>query len=234
MVITSSQVTLKEISKIKFLNYIRVYWERKNNDKKIIQCKNCQQWGHAASNCFGVPNCLKCGAEHATADCRVGEEIPPKCANCNGPHIASSIECPVYQFRLSKLRRPAVGSSQLQHSQPKNKKESSSSINLNRKTYTYQSNFPALSRKEGSSEHKTDNLNVQWPNHTNRDKPSTSSAFEIQHLAAEIARTNQLINLRGLLQAVRDYNEILVKCTSPESKFQASLEFFSCIGKYDL
>lgn len=97
-----------------------------------------------------------------------------------------------------------------------------------------QSNFPALSRKEGSSEHKTDNLNVQWPNHTNRDKPSTSSAFEIEHLTAEIARTNQLINLRGLLQAVRDYNEILVKCTSPESKFQASLEFFSCIGKYDL
>lgn len=57
---------------------------------------------------------------------------------------------------------------------------------------------------------------------------------EFEKLSNEFTRTSELINISGLLKAVTDYNNLLEKCTTPTSKFQVSLKFFSEIDKYDL
>ena len=59
----------------------------------VLQCYQCQLFGHIAAVCKSVPKCQKCGGEHGRQECVASE---PKCANCAGAHTASSFECPWY------------------------------------------------------------------------------------------------------------------------------------------
>lgn len=245
MVITGSEIKLKDLQKkIVFVNHTKIQWERKYNAKKIIQCKNCQQWGHAASNCYSVPNCLKCGAEHSTSQCTIDENTPPRCANCSRSHLASSSDCPIYQYRLNK----AKSVSQTNHYSEKSTENSKGSSSRNANTYNNNkltnslTNFPVLPCKydNGVPEQSDSIPNIQasqWikpPNMSNRPTRPIPMDNEFEKLTNEFTRTSELINISGLLKAVTDYNNLLEKCTTPTSKFQVSLKFFSEIDKYDL
>ena len=97
LVITDNKHTLTTMRPINALNHIRIYWERRKNDKKITQCMRCQKWGHAASNCRRQIACVICAGEHGAKDCPRPKTHKPTCANCAGPHTACNRqECPVY------------------------------------------------------------------------------------------------------------------------------------------
>lgn len=102
MIITNSTVTLKKISVIKTLLHTKVHWEVHQNKKRITQCRRCQGWGHATTNCFSTPRCVKCAQNHFSHECLAPAEQEPKCANCNGAHTAANSVCPVYQYKLQK------------------------------------------------------------------------------------------------------------------------------------
>ena len=68
-----------------FLSYpIREY------NPPILRCYQCQRIGHMASGCTARPRCLVCGGGHDKNNC---DAQIRKCANCGGPHIASSMDC---------------------------------------------------------------------------------------------------------------------------------------------
>ena len=63
----------------------------------VMQCFNCQSFGHSAKNCRSKQKCLICGESHSHHGCPNKEARKPKCANCSGPHVASYKGCPEYK-----------------------------------------------------------------------------------------------------------------------------------------
>ena len=63
----------------------------------LLQCNNCQWFGHRQTNCqMTTPTCPHCAGNHTFSDCR---QHNLTCANCHGgPHMASSKDCTVYNW----------------------------------------------------------------------------------------------------------------------------------------
>lgn len=99
-------VQIKDIFQVRRLCYCVIRWEKFKNRRDVIQCYNCQAFGHISNNCHKTPKCLKCAGDHNSRDCAVTEKIEnPKCINCGGDHVASDENCIVYQKALSNRRR---------------------------------------------------------------------------------------------------------------------------------
>lgn len=60
-----------------------------------LRCYNCQLFGHAAGGCTRTRRCVHCSGNHTPDACP--ENSPANCANCKGPHRASSSDCPTYK-----------------------------------------------------------------------------------------------------------------------------------------
>lgn len=104
MIVTSSAITQKYLQNtVRYLMSVRVFIEERQNVRRIIQCHRCQEWGHATSNCYRAPRCLKCAEGHATKECEKPKESEPKCCNCGGKHPANATHCKVYQNKLMGL-----------------------------------------------------------------------------------------------------------------------------------
>ena len=65
----------------------------------VTQCFHCQRVGHTARSCKSKARCLRCGGQHAVADCK---SSAPLCANCDGDHFANSKSCPVLRAAQEK------------------------------------------------------------------------------------------------------------------------------------
>ena len=63
----------------------------------VVQCYNCQCFGHLAKTCTSKQKCLICGENHSHKGCPSRESRKPRCANCNGPHATSYKGCPEYK-----------------------------------------------------------------------------------------------------------------------------------------
>lgn len=107
MCVVGKQVSLKDLQeKARYLLRTKVYYENHVNKRELTQCKRCQVWGHATSNCYlGAPRCVKCAGEHNSYECTKSREEPAKCRNCEKDHPASSLECEVYLAELEEKRQ---------------------------------------------------------------------------------------------------------------------------------
>ncbi|GBN12465.1 hypothetical protein AVEN_66491-1 [Araneus ventricosus] len=57
----------------------------------VLQCFNCNCFGHSSAGCGYSPRCLKCSGTHRTNTCPIKERIPnSRCINCGkeGPVAA--------------------------------------------------------------------------------------------------------------------------------------------------
>ena len=63
----------------------------------VLQCCNCQNFGHSAKLCGSKTKCLICVESHHHKGCPNKEKKRPKCANCEGPRVASYKGCPAYK-----------------------------------------------------------------------------------------------------------------------------------------
>lgn len=100
--------TLKDVcAKARYLQRTRVYIEAHINKKTLTQCKKCQDWGHATTNCYlNEVRCVKCAKAHRSFECPDTESTGAvKCCNCGGSHPASSTECPKYLKALETRQR---------------------------------------------------------------------------------------------------------------------------------
>ena len=70
---------------------VRLYFPRPR------RCFKCQEFGHGIKTCRSSTICMQCGtSEEDDVDHAVPCRLPAKCPNCNGPHAASSHDCPRY------------------------------------------------------------------------------------------------------------------------------------------
>lgn len=115
---------LRGFRDVKYILHCRVFME-KHSRRDVVQCYNCQRFGHVAVNCNMPFRCVKCGGSHEPGKCLIppkgennletlatdpvtGEAVgriglPVRCVNCgNEGHAASSRECPK---RLELIRK---------------------------------------------------------------------------------------------------------------------------------
>jgi len=67
-----------------------------------LRCYKCQKRGHMAGGCRGKDICNICGENHRMQDCKASS---PRCANCSGPHAASSRECPLNKAATEAMKQ---------------------------------------------------------------------------------------------------------------------------------
>ena len=60
---------------------------------RMMQCFNCQKYGHIAKNCTADSKCGQCAGGHNTKACLGKQEA--RCTNCSRKHPAWDQSCPV-------------------------------------------------------------------------------------------------------------------------------------------
>lgn len=98
---------ITELTKtIKYVCHQSISWHQFVKKDVGTQCRKCQRFGHAASNCGLEYRCVKCTERHAPGDCPLENDQPAKCVNCNDAHPASYKKCPVYTKYAENLKKP--------------------------------------------------------------------------------------------------------------------------------
>ena len=70
--------------------------------REIIQCINCQEYGHSKTYCAYPSRCVRCNSNHSTSACNKTSDQPPVCVLCGGDHTANYRGCQVHK-NLQKL-----------------------------------------------------------------------------------------------------------------------------------
>lgn len=99
-----------EFYNIRHINNLQVKVEAKRKSPDHRQCYRCQRWGHVSYRCQLDPRCLKCGDKHQSYECSKAKIDNPRCANCQGCHIAASHECPQHpkNIREERIKRQQI------------------------------------------------------------------------------------------------------------------------------
>ncbi|KAH8023939.1 hypothetical protein HPB51_019821 [Rhipicephalus microplus] len=71
---------------------------------KPLQCRKCCKIGHVSAVCTSSAVCSRCSESHNTEACQAEHR---KCGNCQGPHEASSKQCPNVKKEMQVLRQLA-------------------------------------------------------------------------------------------------------------------------------
>lgn len=87
-------VKLDELRRnVRSLFHTIIRWEHQRKVRnKLVQCRNCQMYGHGEKGCFVKTKCANCAGSHKTQLCDATEKA--RCANCNGTHKSTETSCP--------------------------------------------------------------------------------------------------------------------------------------------
>lgn len=97
---------IAELTKtIKYVCHQTVTWQQFIKKDKGTQCRKCQRFGHAATNCGLEYRCVKCTHRHAPGDCPLEDDQPATCVNCSGNHPASYKKCTAYTKYAESLTK---------------------------------------------------------------------------------------------------------------------------------
>lgn len=92
----------KDVFHINSLLNTKIRIEEPYKRRTVIQCTNCQEYGHSKSYCAHPPRCVRCAAYHPTSSCTKTKDQPPVCVLCGGNHTANYRGCQIHKD-LQKL-----------------------------------------------------------------------------------------------------------------------------------
>lgn len=228
LVTTSSDVTLRNLIKVKAVQHTIISWERYYNNKTIIQCHRCQGWGHATSFCYAAPKCLKCAADHWTKECTKNRDTPAKCVNCEGPHTANSVDCPTYMEKIQWIE-----AKRQEHPRTQAGKQTQSTPNIyNNKAFPELSRYKTAPAPPDATSWNTSNQPQAQQRQVSNQSESELSGFNV--LTGEFKTLNNLINVNAMLTAIRDLNKQLINCKTSVDKFTAFYNFTQNLDSYGI
>jgi hypothetical protein len=97
----------KRIFEIKEILGMKVTIEVLRKSNLILQCKNCQAYGHTQKHCGKEVRCVKCIGKHHMKECKKPNQSHPKCVNCGEAHPANYRGCVVAK-ELQKIQNSAI------------------------------------------------------------------------------------------------------------------------------
>lgn len=176
---------------VKFVCHQSVTWHSFIKKDVGTQCRKCQRFGHAASNCGLEYRCVKCPHRHSPGDCPLEDEQPATCVNCNNAHPASYKKCPVYTKYAENLKK----------AQGKTGKNKSSTINTNTVNFSSKSStiknnqsYSQVLKSNTESVHKGNNLNFMNNEINNLFNCSMTELLQkIQSFVPEYKKVNDLM-----------------------------------------
>ena len=151
----------KDIFFINSLLNTKIKIEEPYKKRTVIQCINCQEYGHSKSYCAHPPRCVKCASNHPSSTCTKTRDQPPVCALCGGTHTANYRGCQIHK-ELQRLHygktipktntsKPNVSYSQIVNETRDSPEKTQRDIpNINDT-----SSFPNLTQNPSNSQHKT-------------------------------------------------------------------------------
>lgn len=95
------------IFEVKSLLHTKIKVEEPYKRRDVIQCLNCQYYGHSRKYCSYSPRCVRCGGNHPSSSCSKSNESPAKCALCEDDHPANYKRCGIYKD-LQRFRKPIL------------------------------------------------------------------------------------------------------------------------------
>lgn len=225
----------------------KITWDIYRNKREIIQCKRCQEWGHATSNCHAKARCLKCADNHLSFECTKSKELPAKCCNCGEDHPANSEQGRVYINAVSNLNtkrktpKPAPvykpvplptnnawerrWTPSTQPSSPNTR----AAPPFQHRTYEFPPLRQPIRSTQQMTTQTTERIPVTFRNtalpSTNEATTSNESFNDFQQLMNEMNKLNALTDIKFMLQAVRDLNVILATKKTPMEQFIAFHNF---------
>jgi len=79
--------------------------EEPHKRKNVIQCLNCQEYGHTRKYCSYSLRCVRYGGHHSSSSCSKSNKSPVKCALYEGDHPANYNGCRFYKD-LQRYHKP--------------------------------------------------------------------------------------------------------------------------------
>jgi len=76
--------------------------ERYVAHSKIMQCFNCQSYGHIGNRCLSTITCAKCASHHDTKSCTADSR---RCAACHGAHPSRSNNCKARMQEKERMKK---------------------------------------------------------------------------------------------------------------------------------
>ena len=230
---------------MRHLNCVAIKWERRRNQRGLIQCRRCYQWGHGKANCHHKQVCPKCTANHDGNTCNT--EIY-KCINCGGQHKSTDITCPVYLYKVDKIlqrnptnrrqaqeyrdapipQRSAWGNVRpsdtrvIRASGPNETRRQLQPPQLQQTDFTMDENdFPTLTRRT-TQRTKEGGAQPQWaaPNES-----VTNSQDQVSELFNAVNELNQVLNIGELIRFVKDLTRVAKIYTNPIEKSLNTVQF---------
>lgn len=101
--LNKKSVFSREIFGLHFLFNCSIVVEPKRKSFSMLQCLNCQKYGHTKSYCKLKPRCVKCSGNHSTSACLKSKDKPCVCVNCGKEHPANYRGCSYYQDLKSRF-----------------------------------------------------------------------------------------------------------------------------------
>jgi hypothetical protein len=196
--------------------------------KGTKQCYRCLNFNHSSENCSIPYRCLKCGENHETKACPKPKTTPPKCANCDGNHLANNNSCPANPTNIKKRKLETQRALNLKNQpkphalpvfepapnpQPSNVTKTFANLfNTNSPTPLPQNANLNKSKTPSQSNQITETPQITTPNTDN-----LKEYLNLLNILKEIEKT--LINIQKLSSVINDVNiqQILTSLNSPPS-----------------
>jgi len=186
----------KTIYDIQFLQHMKIIIEPPHFKKEIVQCFNCQRFGHSKKYCKLQPRCVKCSLDHLTSNCLKDKNTNPTCVHCEGNHSANYKGCPVYKKILNKK----YPSNRIK-TPPQNYSQDNSKPNTSSNTkYLFNPNISYAQKA---------NINTQ-----NKDEYISINSNSTSHQVNPQVNSNNLTNLEQTISKLVDKIDILMNIIS--------------------
>ncbi|KAI5756193.1 hypothetical protein M8J77_022884 [Diaphorina citri] len=213
----SNEIQFHDVTKIRFISHIKIYWQKYTPINKVTQCYRCQAYGHGMRNCNRPAKCFKCAGTHMSANCKKLKDTPPKCANCNEEHLANSKQCKYYLEYIEK-RNPASN---------KRYTDKNQSQRYYKESYKHISTaYPPLPQKIYTP--SSNNTN-HWTQHPKTKETPVTSNFDTEEindfikLQQSIKELNKICNLKEMITKIQQLTEKIKNSNNEAEKLNAFL-----------